>query len=137
MTTSAFNTAVRSALTAASKYGAAIAELQAIAKGDKMSPEDVRAALLKPVAAYYGHTLIAKTRGEGFTLDKEGVNYEATKKALQRLTADVVGKSTAQKDELDVPAHIAKLAAQLVAACAEYESAGRLLATAVAQAKAK
>lgn len=129
------NTLVHTALNAAHAYGNAVADIRKTLKG-QMSPEQVRSALLAPVASYYAVALIAKERGEGMTLDSAAPKYEAAKKALQRLVKDVMGKVENQSEELDVPAHIAKLAAQLVQACGEYEGANRLLATAIANAKA-
>lgn len=133
--TKQLNTLVASALDAAHAYGKSIDGIRAALKG-QLSPDVVRAALLEPVATYYRVPLIDKTRGEGKTLDKEHAKYEAAKKALQRLSADVMGKNSPQGAEFDVPAHIAKLAAQLVQAASEYEGAAKLIATAIANAKA-
>ena len=67
-------------------------------------------------------------------------------KAIDRATADFryhvvrpTAKAGADKtsDEMIVPKHIRELAAQLAAACAEYEGARKLGATALAQAFAK
>lgn len=134
--TKTINTIVNTALNAATAYGAAIVDLRAALKGT-MSPDEVRVALLAPVAAYYKVALVAKTRGEGVTWDIENAKFETAKKAHQRLVKDVCGKSVSQSEELAVPAHIAKLAAQLVAAAAEYEGAAKLIATALANARAK
>ena len=62
----------------------------------------------------------------------------AARQDLSRLCRAVMGTSVRQTErtEIDVPDHIAKLAAKLVKECGEYEDAARLLATAVAQAKA-
>ena len=133
--TKQLNTLVSTALNAAHAYGTAVEGIRSALKG-QLSPEAVRDALMLPVATYYGVTLVAKTRGEGVTLDTTAAKFEAAKKALQRLCKDVLGKSENQSEELDVPAHIAKLAAALVAACGEYEGAAKLIATAIAQAKA-
>lgn len=134
--TASINTIVSNALTAAHAYGTHIEQLKAALKG-QMSPDVVREKLLAPVALFYGVPLIDKARGEGKTWDKEHAKWETAKKAHQRLVASVMGKSERQSEELTVPAHIAKLAAQLVQAAAEYEQAGKLIATAIAQAKAK
>ena len=126
---------VNAALNAASAYGQAINDIRKDLKG-QLSPEQVKATLMEPIATYYKVELVAKERGEGMTWDKTCAKWETAKKAHQRICADVLGKTVNQSEELDVPAHIAKLAAQLVAACAEYEGANKLLATAVANAKA-
>lgn len=129
-------TMVSNALNAATAYGSAVEGIRTALKG-QLSPDAVRAALLEPVAAYYKVSLVAKTRGEGVTWDIENAKFETAKKAHQRLVKDVLGKSVSQSEELAVPAHIAKLAAQLVAAAAEYEGAAKLVATAIANARAK
>lgn len=134
-TTTSINTLVVDALDAAGSYGVAIASLKAALRG-QLSPQ-VREALLAPVARYYKVALVAKERGEGVRLDVEAKGYEAAKKALQRLTKDIIGATASEKAELEVPTHILKAAAALVAMCAEYEEAGRVLATALATAKAK
>lgn len=128
-------THVNAALTAAGAYGQAVDAIRKDLKG-QLSPEQVKAVLLQPVATFYGVALVDKERGEGKTWDKASAKWETAKKAHQRLCADVTGKSQNQSDELEVPAHIAKIAAQLVAACAEYEGAAKLIATAIANAKA-
>jgi hypothetical protein len=46
-------------------------------------------------------------------------------------------KSKTDADSIKVPAHIAKLAAQLAAACNEYEESRKIATTAVANAFAK
>jgi len=135
MTTS-INTIVSAALTAATAYGKSVEQLRTALKG-QLSPEDVRAKLMQPVALFYGVQLVAKERGEGVTWDKAHPKFETAKKAHQRLCADVIGKGKDQSAQLEVPAHIAKLAAQLVAAASEYEQAAKLIATAIAQAKTK
>ena len=132
--TQTINTLVATALNAAHAYSDTIVKLRTQMRGH-LSPDQVRATLLPYVAGYYKVALVAKTKGEGIRMDAEAAKYEAAKKALQRLTADIVGKVGNQKDELEVPANIAAAAAKLVQLCAEYEHAGRLLATAVAQAK--
>lgn len=65
-------------------------------------------------------------------------------KAIDRATADfryhIVrpdAKAVTPSDEIAVPKHIAALAAQLAAACQEYEGARKLASTAVANAFAK
>lgn len=131
-------TMVSNALNAATAYGSAVEGIRNALKG-QLSPDAVRAALLAPVAAYYKVSLVAKTRGEGVTWDIENAKFETARKAHQRLVKDVLGKSVSvsQSEELAVPAHIAKLAQQLVAAAAEYEGAAKLIATAIANARAK
>ena len=127
---------VSNALNAATAYGSAVEGIRNALKG-QLSPDAVRAALLEPVAAYYKVALVDKVRGEGKTWDIENAKFETARKAHQRLVKDVLGKSVSQSEEIAVPSHIAKLAAQLVAAAAEYEGAAKLIATAIANARAK
>lgn len=129
------NALVSTALDAAHAYGKTIDAIRVALKGH-LSPDEVRAALLQPVAAYYGVGLVDKVRGEGKTWDKEHAKWETAKKAHQRMVADIVGEAHKNKEEIEVPAHIAKLALMLVAACGEYEGTAKLIATAIAQAKA-
>ena len=129
------NALVATALDAAHAYGKGIDAIRAALKG-QTSPDDVRATLMGAVSAYYGVPLVDKTRGEGKTWDKEHGRFETAKKAHQRICADVLGKAADKTPEIEVPAHIAKLAAQLVKACGEYEGAAKLIATAIAEAKA-
>ena len=131
----AINTQVRNALDHAHGYAKAIEAIRAALKG-QMSPETVAAALMQPVATYYGVKLVAKTRGEGVTWDKDSAKWETAKKSHQRLCKSVMGETAKQREELDVPADIAAVAAKLVKMCGEYEDAARLIATAIAQAKA-
>ena len=133
MTTS-INTLVSSALNAASSYGDSIKGLRAALMG-QTSPE-VRAAILAPVAAYYKVSVVAKERGAGFTLDVNAKQYEAAKKAIQRLSKDIAGKVAAQPDAIEVPANILAAARTLIKLCAEYEGANKLVSTALAQARA-
>jgi hypothetical protein len=134
--TQAINTLVSTALTAAHAYSDTIAKLRTQLKGH-LSPDEVRTTLMPYVAGYYKVALVAKERGEGVRMDADAPKYEAAKKALQRMTADIVGKSANHKDELAVPADVLAAAAKLVKLCNEYEGAGRLIATAIAQAKAQ
>lgn len=80
-----------------------------------------------------------KTQGSGrivMTGDKTAVNT-ATRK-LNRLIDAIVAKAddAKAKEEIEVPADILEAAAKLWALCAEYEGAGKLAATALAQVKA-
>jgi len=126
---------VSAALTAAGAYSVSIDALRSALKG-QLSPE-VRATLLPYVATFYGVALVDKERGEGKTFDVNAKKFEAAKKALQRLTADIVGKSKAQAEELEVPAEMLALARKLVKLGNTYEQAGKLIAAAIATAKAE
>ena len=140
MTNANITTLVATTLNAAASYGKGIEGLRNAFKAElkgTMSPDTVRAALLVPVAVFYGVATLPKTRGEGYTLDKDAKGFEAAKKALQRLTADICGKTAKDKEELEVPADMLALAAKLVAMGTLYENSARLIAAAMAQARAK
>jgi hypothetical protein len=135
----AFINAINAALNAAKVYGDAIAEARNCPEVKGKSEEAVRAALLPVVAAFYAVPLIdgdGKAKGRK-VLDKAAPKYEAAKKALQRLLGDLMGKGSDKGEELEVPEHIAALAAKLAKACNEYEQARKLASTAIAAAFAK
>jgi hypothetical protein len=84
-----------------------------------------------------------KAKGR-MVLNASAPTYEAAKtsrrRAMEALTGDAdapVKSSRGEREEIEVPAHIAKLAAALAAACSEYEGAKRLAALAVSEAFAK
>lgn len=134
-----FITAINAALNAANAYGDAIAEARNCPEVKGKGEEAVRAALLPVVAAFYAVPLIdgeGKAKGRK-VLDKAAPKYEAAKKALQRLMGDLMGKGSDKGEELEVPEHIAALAAKLAKACNEYEQARKLASTAIAAAFAK
>jgi hypothetical protein len=92
--TQAINTQVINALNSATAYAAAIAKLRTTFRG-QLSP-DVRTGLLPYVAAYYKVAVVDGKRGSG--LDQGATKYEAARKALQRLTKDIVGASAAHTE---------------------------------------
>jgi hypothetical protein len=98
----------------------------------------VKAALMAPVAKYYGVKLVDKTRGEGKTWDKEADKYAAAVKAHQRMAQDIMGKKPESSDEgLDVPEDILKAMAEVKRLCDEYELSRKLASTALAEVYAK
>ena len=112
--TQAINTIVTTALAAAHAYGDAIAKLRKVLMG-QTSPEI--ADTLRPyIAAYYKVQLVAKERGEGMTLDKDAPKYEAARKALQRMTKDILGPSVARTAE---PAALSREQLRLIRLCHE------------------
>lgn len=122
------------ALHCADLYGETIAFMRGKLKGK--SEDSVRATLLPIVGSHYAVPVVdgaGKAQGKK-VLDKTAEKYEAAKKALQRLVADIMGKGSDKGDELEVPEHIAALAAKLAKACAEYEQARKLASTALANA---
>jgi hypothetical protein len=133
--TTIVSTRVHAALDAAVAFIDRVAELRDSLPAATLRERDSVTIALRPgVASYYGvavgeHGATGKFVGD----DKMCTNARA---ALSRLVRAVMGAEHKQVEEIAVPKHIAALAAQLVEACAEYEAAGKLLATAVAQARA-
>jgi len=102
---------------------------------------DVKAKTLRGFAAARGVSLTVGTRGAtaGALCWPEDKSGAAAKKAHERWIKALIGQSQKKKEEkepIEVPDHIAKIAAKLVKACGEYEEASRLLATAIAEARA-
>lgn len=104
--------------------------------------EDAEPIITAWVAQHYSCPLIdGKGKATGrLVLDRAAPSFERAKRARTRLIddlrgdADEVTSEKEEKEEMDVPADIAALAAALVAACAEYERARKLASTAVANA---
>ena len=110
--TQAINTLVTSALNAATTYGDCVAKLRTQLKG-QMSP-DVRVTLLPYVAGFYAVPTFEGKQGLRMAeyINKKGtemrkatdadavkvLRYEAAKKALQRMTGDIVGKTAAHAE---------------------------------------
>lgn len=130
------NAVVHAALIAAHSYGDRIAELRTHYQGK--AQDEVRTALLPIVASfdkYQVPVIDGKGKAKGSkVLDKAHANYEACKKALQRLTADICGDAAGktEEEEIEIPEEILAAAAALAALCQEYEGARKLASKAVA-----
>ena len=110
--------------------------------------EDARPLVIEWASTKYGCPIVVsqsnKNKG-ALVLDRAAPCFAAADKAMRRLMEALKGDadegtSSAKAEEktgVEVPAHIAKLAAALAAACNEYESAKKLASTAVAGAFAK
>lgn len=98
--------------------------------------EAVREAVIHRFAAAARITLTVKSTGR-LVWPKDDPRTDAAKRACNRFIEMVLGKAPTQAVELEVPADILAIAKKLVAACNEYEQAGRLIATAIAKAKAE
>ena len=125
---------VHNALASVDTYRAAIDGLRTAMRGN-LSPKEVRVTLLTPVAVYYKVKLVAREKGEGMRLDPEAKQYEAAKKALYRLVAEITGGGTQNNIEYDVPADMLAMARKLVALAGQYEHAGKLVQAAIKAAK--
>lgn len=106
--------------------------------------EDCKPVVMEWASKKYGVALVEskspRNKGE-MVLDRSAAKYEAAKKAAQRLLealggdADAPAKAASNKAEgVEIPAHIAALAAKLAAACLEYEQSKKIAAQAVAEA---
>ena len=125
------------ALTSVAAYAKAVQGLRNELQGRDAT--QVRATLLPHVAAFYSVAVIdgaGKATGTK-VLDKDATKYEAAKKALQRLGADILGKSANKAEEVAIPASVQRLAKLLALECAKYEGARSLASKAVAEAFAK
>jgi hypothetical protein len=113
--------------------------LQAEFKG--CEAELVRNTLRPIVVAYYNekksYEVTIEKQGTGrIVLTGDASQVSAVTKRLNKIVA-VVTATVADKIEIEVPADILAAAAKLWALCAQYESAGKLCASALATAKAK
>jgi hypothetical protein len=93
----------------------------------------VRSTLLPIIATYYGVSLKTQESGRIVMQGAESDVSKATKR-LNKLVA-VITATVQSKVEIDVPEDILAAAAKLWALCAQYESAGKICASALATAK--
>lgn len=116
----------------------------ALAAGFK-TLEDCKPVVMEWASTKYSVALVEskspRNKGE-MVLDRSAAGFEAAKKAAQRLMEALGGDADAQAKPasnkagpgVEIPAHIAALAAKLAAACLEYEQSKKLAAQAVAEA---
>ena len=106
-------TAVRNAQAQHAIYLAEVAKLR---KGLPRSADKGRAVLLPMVAKFYGVAVVAgagKAAGS-MVLDSDSAGYEAARKALQRLLADIYQSSG--KTEVDLVAQALRIIGKMTAA---------------------
>lgn len=123
---------VNKALKAVEDYNAAVADLRKALKGKK--PDAVGAALLPCVAKFYGVQIVVSTsnRNKGeLALDSSAGKFAAAKKALQRLTADIVGKKNS-RSETEIPEELLSAARTLAKRAGDYKNARSLASKALA-----
>jgi hypothetical protein len=109
---------VHKALDAALSYGEQVAKLQKLCK--RNTPAQVRAKLL-PLVANYRKYKVRLVPGAGkaegtLVLDSEHPNYEACRKALNRLVGDVTGTSSGKAETPDIVAQALRLIGKMTAA---------------------
>lgn len=111
--------------------------------------EAAQPACLEWVGQHYGVALVVsqspRNKGQQ-VLDSSAADYEAAKTALRRIRESLTGDADkaavdaanpgaqSNRQEVEVPAEIAALAAKLVALCNEYEKSKKLAAQAIAEA---
>ena len=112
-----------------------IAEVKTRPELRRKDASEVRAILLPIIATHYG----APMNDEGTKMLKaQNVKlYERANKKLQRIVAELTGKQSKNEDALEVPPEILAAAIKLVKLANQYESAAKLIATAIATAKAQ
>lgn len=121
--TSLINTTIDAAFASADTYSAKVAELQRLLKG--ADRETVKDYVAPRAATRYGAEYV-----DGKWTDSDC----AAKRYTNRLVSAILGKSSARKDEVTIPADILRAAEKLAAMCAEYEKSKSLASKALAQA---
>jgi hypothetical protein len=112
--------------------------------------EDARPVVMQWISKKYDIAIVVSTsnRNKGQNvLDRDSAAFTKADRAFKRLMDDLTGDADAEvsakaettdaKEEIEVPADIAALAARLVKLCNEYKGAKRLASQAVAEAFAK
>ena len=139
MKTSSIKALVHAALNAAAAYGKSVAGLKPAYIGQDAAT--VRVGLMPHVAEFYDVKVLASVgkgnAGGRIKLDSGAAQYEAARKALQRLVKDIIGGGDAAREEIEVPRAVHAAFDAAWALVAKYEHAGQIAATALAKAKAK
>ena len=112
-----------------------IAEMKTRPELKRKDTREVRAILLPIIATHYGAPM---NEEQTQMLKAKNVKlYEKANKRLQRIVAELTGKQSKNEDALEVPPEVLAAAVKLVKLANQYESAAKLIATAIATAKAK
>ena len=91
--------------------------------------------LLPIIATHYGAPM---NEEQTQMLKAENVKlYEKANKRLQRIVKDLTGEQSKNDESFEVPPEVLAAAVKLVKLANQYESAAKLIATAIATAKAK
>lgn len=121
------NTTLHTIITTAINHAVAYDEQITLARAELKgkSEGDVRTALLPIVAAHPKYN-VPVIDGEGKAkgtkvLDKTAEKYETAKKALQRLVADIMGKTADKGDKYEIPEDMLAAAAKLVKLAQGYD----------------
>lgn len=130
---------VHAVIKAAFDYDEGIKELRVTYK--RKSQETIHYALLADVASYpkYAVPLVEgqkKAKGK-LVMDSAHPKYKAAKKALQRIVADVMGKTATKSEEVEIPAELIAAAEKLAKLAKKHKGARSLASKALAHAFAK
>jgi hypothetical protein len=132
MNTQQFRSLVLEVLRAGDALQTAAIALQKMAV--TMPYADFNDAAARIIGEKYGVEPHESRKGGTLTFAKDSAEEQRLKR-IRRLHPDMVkGASNKAGEGVEIPAHIAALAAKLAAACNEYEGAKRLAAQAVAEA---
>ena len=130
---------VHAVIKAAFAYDEGIQELRVLYK--RKSQETIHYALLADVASFpkYSVPLVEgqKKAAGKLVMDSKHENYQAAKKALQRIVADVMGKKGNRVEDVAIPAEMLAVAQKLAKLAKNYEGSRSLASKALAQAFAK
>ena len=132
MNTQQFRSLVLDVLKHGDSLQTAVIALQKLAGG--MAYADFNNAAARIIGEKYGVEPYESRKGGTLTFAKDSAEEQRLKR-IRRLHPDMVkGASNKAGEGVEIPAHIAALAAKLAAACLEYEQAKKLAAQAVAEA---
>lgn len=110
------NKALNAVRNAQAQHAIYLAEVAKLRKGLPRSADKGRVVLLPMVAKFYGVAVVAgagKAAGS-MVLDSDSAGYEAARKALQRLLADIYQSSG--KTEVDLVAQALRIIGKMTAA---------------------
>lgn len=132
MNTKQFRTLVLDVLQHGDSLQTAAIALQELAA--TMVYADFNDAAARIIGEKYGVEPTVSRKGGTLTFTKDSAEEQRLKR-IRRLHPDIAGGASNKAGEgVEIPAHIAALAAKLAAACLEYEQSKKLAAQAVAEA---
>jgi hypothetical protein len=117
---SKINQAILSTFVSGDADDAALASVKTLAA--RMAQERFASLAQTLASEHYSVPLITKSTGK-VVFDSSAPKYETARKRVQRLIAFVYPKDSGE--EVEIPAHIAKLAEALAKACAKHDEKGK------------
>jgi hypothetical protein len=127
-------TAIVNAIVACESCDSAFDALRADVRKHKVDRETFESLAREACSVRYDVPLVTKSTGK-VVFDSSAPKYETARKRLQRLMAEVF--PTNQREDVEIPAELLKLAQALAKAANEYEGARSLAAKALAASFAK